>query len=354
MSNDTLAEARRQIDICNACRYCEGFCSVFPAINRERVFPDEDITQLANLCHNCQGCYYACQYTQPHEFALNLPKILAEVRSDSWQNNAFPAPFARAFQRSGTAIALALALSIAVLFWIVQTFRPETGEGFYAALSHAAMVAIFVPAFLAPVIIIALSLRRYWHSIGGGQLRISDAIEGFASAAKMRNLSGGHGEGCNFEDEDRFSNARRYAHQATMYGFLLCFASTALGTVMHYGFDLEAPYGLFSLPKLFGIPGGLLLSLGTFELGRLKLKSNRDLTDARSWGGDMGFIVLLHLVSTTGLLLYALGGNALMSGLLALHLGLVLSFFLLTPYSKMMHGFFRLASLMRDAQKKRQ
>ncbi len=46
---------------------------VFPAITRERAFADGDITQLANLCHNCRGCYYACQYTEPHEFALNLP-----------------------------------------------------------------------------------------------------------------------------------------------------------------------------------------------------------------------------------------------------------------------------------------
>jgi precorrin 3B synthase CobZ len=62
-------EARRQIEICNACRYCEGYCDVFPAMTRQRAFSDGDITQLANLCHNCRGCYYACQYTEPHEFA---------------------------------------------------------------------------------------------------------------------------------------------------------------------------------------------------------------------------------------------------------------------------------------------
>ena len=39
----TIAEARRQVEICNACRYCEGYCAVFPAINRERVFADGDI-----------------------------------------------------------------------------------------------------------------------------------------------------------------------------------------------------------------------------------------------------------------------------------------------------------------------
>ena len=352
MSNNAILEARRQIDICNACRYCEGFCSVFPAINRERMFPDGDITQLAALCHNCQGCFYACQYTTPHEFDLNIPKALAEVRSDSWQDHTAPAPFARLFHRSGTAIALALALGIAILFWLIQTYRPEGGEGFYAVMAHNMMVALFAPAFLLPVAVIAITLRRFWRTIGGERLRLSHVIEAFRSAAQMKNLSGGHGEGCNFEDEDRFSNARRYAHQATMYGFLLCFASTASGTVLHYGFGLHAPYDLISLPKLFGVPGGILLSLGTVEMIRLKLKSNRALTDARNWGGDMGFVVLLHLVSTSGLALYALGGSSALALLLPLHLGLVLAFFLLTPYSKMMHGFFRLASLMRDAQKK--
>lgn len=352
MSSNAIAEARRQIDICNACRYCEGYCSVFPAINRERAFPDGDITQLANLCHNCQGCYYACQYAAPHEFDLNLPRVLAEVRNESWQDQAFPAPVARLFQRSGVALALALAAGIAVLFWLIQTYRPEAGEGFYAVMAHSMMVALFVPAFLAPLAVIAIGLRRFWRSVGGERLRLSHVIEAFRSAAQMKNLSGGHGEGCNFEDEDSFSNARRYAHQATMYGFLLCFASTASGTILHYGFGLYAPYDLFSLPKLFGVPGGILLSLGTIELIRLKLKSNRDLTDARNWGGEMGFVLLLHLVSTSGLALFLFGATSAISVLLAIHLGLVLAFFLLTPYSKMMHGFFRLASLMRDAQKK--
>ena len=77
MSTDNLAEARRQLEICNACRYCEGYCSVFPGVHRRRAFSDPDIKHLANLCHNCRGCFYACQYTAPHEFALNLPAILA-------------------------------------------------------------------------------------------------------------------------------------------------------------------------------------------------------------------------------------------------------------------------------------
>ena len=47
-----IDEARRQVEICNACRYCEGYCSVFPAMTRQAEFAAGDITHLANLCHN--------------------------------------------------------------------------------------------------------------------------------------------------------------------------------------------------------------------------------------------------------------------------------------------------------------
>lgn len=354
MQIDLLNEARRQIDICNACRYCEGYCSVFPAINRERTFTDGDITQLANLCHNCRGCYYACQYTAPHEFALNIPKVLAEVRQESWQDFAVPSKFAALFQKSGVAIVIAGIVALALILFAMRSLGQNAGtDGFYALLSHSAMVAIFVPAFLLPLVTLAFSLRRYWQSVGGGGLQLSDVTEALKSAAAMRNLGGGHGEGCNFEDEDRFSNARRHMHQAVMYGFLLCFAATSIATIMHYGFGLEAPYPLFSLPKMLGVPGGILVSIGTAGMIWLKLRADKTLGDASAWGGEIGFILLLFLISTTGLALYAFGETALLDSLLAIHLGSVLVFFLLMPYSKMAHGFYRLTALVKDEQLKR-
>ncbi|MEM8843158.1 MAG: 4Fe-4S ferredoxin, partial [Pseudomonadota bacterium] len=66
-----MAEARRTMEICNACRYCEGYCPVFPAMERRRAFASADLGHLANLCHNCKGCWLACQYAPPHEFGLN-------------------------------------------------------------------------------------------------------------------------------------------------------------------------------------------------------------------------------------------------------------------------------------------
>lgn len=348
-----LGEARRQVEICNACRYCEGYCSVFPAITRQRAFADGDITQLANLCHNCRGCFYACQYTEPHAFALNLPGALAEVRHDSWRDLAWPGAFARLFDRSGVAISSVLVLAIALVFAFAQAFRPESGEGFYAHMSHGLMVAIFAPAFVLPLISVAVSMRAYWRQVGGGSIHLADVLDAMKSAGRMRNLDGGHGDGCNFEDGDRFSNARRHAHQATLYGFLLCFASTSAGTVLHYGFGMEAPYGFFSLPKLLGVPGGVLLCLGTAALAWLKTKADRSLGAPAIWGGEMAFVLLLFAVSATGLLLYMATGTALVAMLLPLHLGTVLAFFLLTPYSKMAHGFYRMAALTKDAADRR-
>ncbi|SFR34510.1 tricarballylate utilization 4Fe-4S protein TcuB [Litoreibacter janthinus] len=351
MQIDLLQEARRQAEICNACRYCEGYCSVFPALHRERAFADGDITQLANLCHNCRGCYYACQYTAPHEFDLNLPKALAEVRRDSWESFAWPQPVARKFHTHGGAIALASVLGFALLFLAIRAIGSAGGDGFYAALSHNAMVAIFLPAFIFPLSSLAVSLRRFWQSVGGTAIRLRHITAALGDVAKMKDLAAGHGDGCNFEEEDRFTHSRRYAHQAIMYGFLLCFASTASGTLLHYILDMPAPYPLWSVPKLLGVPGGILLTLGCGWMAALKLRSDRELGDAGAWNGDFGFIALLGFVGVSGLVLYLLGGSPAMPVLLAVHLGAVLSFFLLTPFTKMAHGFYRLAALIRNAQR---
>ncbi|WGV17354.1 tricarballylate utilization 4Fe-4S protein TcuB [Fuscovulum ytuae] len=342
-------EARRQIEICNACRYCEGFCAVFPAMTRQKAFAAGDLTQLANLCHNCRGCYYACQYTAPHEFALNIPAALAEVRVESWERLARPQAMARMFQTHGVAMAGLLVVVLAWFFWAMSVWRPEGGSGFYAYLAHGTMVAIFTPAFLVPLALIALSLRDYWREVGGGRVRLSHLQSALHSAAKMKNLSGGHGEGCNFEEGDRFSDRRRVFHQVMMYGFLLCFASTASGTIMHYALGWEAPYPLLSPPKLLGLPGGVMMVAGTAGLVWLKLRADRNLGAARVWGGEMAFILLLGGVAVTGLALYAATGSALVGPLLAIHLATVMVLFLLMPFSKMVHGFFRLAALVAEA-----
>ena len=81
-----LNEAERIMVICNACRYCEGFCAVFPAMEMRRTFDDKDLVYLANLCHNCRGCYYACQYAPPHEFDVNVPQTFSDLRAETYEH----------------------------------------------------------------------------------------------------------------------------------------------------------------------------------------------------------------------------------------------------------------------------
>jgi len=332
------AESVRQLGVCNSCRYCEGYCATFQALTRYREFDKPTVNHLANLCHNCRGCYYACQYAEPHEFAINIPSLLANIRAENWIHHIKPSWLARAMQQQVWPY-VALTFLFMVLFSLVIGVPWMSAEPFYTSIGHSVMVLVFAPLFIIPMASLAIGLKAYWRTIGGARLTVPDLKDAFKSAATLRQLSGGQGQGCNYESEDRFSAKRRWAHQITMYGFLLCFASTSTATLYHYLFGLPAPYSLFSLPKLF--------------VAYLKSRANPKLGWASNTVSDYLFIVLLFLVSTTGLLLYWFGSTMLASTWLIIHLTFVAVFFVSVPYSKMAHGFFRLAALCRESQLKR-
>ncbi len=126
---DAIINARREMEICNACRYCEGFCAVFPAVELRREFSAGDLSYLANLCHNCRGCYYACQYAPPHEWGINVPAHLAEVRAESYAEYAWPKPLAAGVQQNGTLVSLVAALGIAVVLILAMLLNsPATSS----------------------------------------------------------------------------------------------------------------------------------------------------------------------------------------------------------------------------------
>jgi citrate/tricarballylate utilization protein len=69
---------------------------------------------------------------------------------------------------------------------------------------------------------------------------------------------------------------------------------------------------------------------------------------------DLGFILLLFLTSLTGLLLLGFRETGAMGLLLAIHLGVVMAFFLVMPYGKFAHGFYRMAALLKSSIEQRQ
>ena len=108
-------EVARQLQICNACRYCEGFCAVYPAMTRRLDFGKADIHFIANLCHNCGACLHACQYAPPHEFAVNIPQAMAQVRGQTYADYAWPPALGQLYQRNGLTLALVAGLTLLLL-----------------------------------------------------------------------------------------------------------------------------------------------------------------------------------------------------------------------------------------------
>ena len=74
--------------------------------------------------------------------------------------------------------------------------------------------------------------------------------------------------GCGNESERPEPNRRLY-HHLTFYGFLLCFASTSVATLYHYGLGWVAPYAYTSLPVLLGTVGGAGITVGPIGLYRM-------------------------------------------------------------------------------------
>ena len=356
-----LAEADRLMTVCNACRYCEGLCAVFPAMELRRTFADGDLNYLANLCHACGACYVDCQFAPPHEFDVNVPQNLAIVRADSYQAYAWPRALAPLFARNGLAISLIAALSVAIFVagfvgWHdpAVLWGAHTGPGaFYRLMPHNAMVVLFGAAFLYAIVAAVMSVAQFWRDIGEPAAPLSQphsVWQAIKDAATLRHLDGG-GVGCYAEDE-RPSDNRRLYHHFTFYGFLLCFAATSVATVYHYLLGLEAPYAWYDLPVVLGTVGGVGLLIGPAGLFKAKLVRDPALEDKARLGMDAAFLAMLFLTSLTGLALLFLRASPAMGILLAIHLGVVFAFFITMPYGKFMHGLYRFAALVRYAQER--
>ena len=354
-------EVARTLQICNACRYCEGFCAVFPAMTRRLEFNKADIHYLANLCHNCGACYHACQYAPPHEFAVNIPQAMAKVRVQTYGDYAFPVALGGLYRRAGLTMALALAGGLALFLVMVLAMRgtllhePLAGN-FYAIFPHNLLAAMFGVVFVFAMVALGIGVTRFWRRVSPG-VRSGEtrgAAVGCAAhdALRLKYLDGGHGQGCN-NDDDAFTLLRRRFHHFTFYGFMLCFAATVVATLYHYLLDLHAPYPVLSLPVILGSAGGVGLLIGPAGLLWLNLKRDARTMDASQKPMDRGFIALLFLTSASGLALLAGRDTGAMAALLAVHLGIVMALFLTLPYGKFAHGIYRSAALLKYHIEKR-
>jgi citrate/tricarballylate utilization protein len=331
-----LREAERLMTICNACRYCEGLCAVFPAMEMRRVFSATDLVYLANLCHQCGACYSDCQYSPPHEFAVNVPSALAKLRHDSYRDYAWPRMFGGLFARNGLAVTIIAALSVAgfivgfVVWRAPAVLFVAQGADFYKVMPHGAMAGLFSAVTLYVIASFGFSLRAFWRDISREPPDGLSLAKAGRDSATLHYLGGG-GAGCTSEDE-RPSQLRR---------------------VYHYALGWQAPYGWTSAPVILGTLGGIGLLIGPAGLYALSCRRDPVLTDPSRRGMDVAFLAMLFLTSLTGLLLLVVRDTPVMGMTLALHLGFVLGLFLSMPYGKFVHGLYRFLALAKYARERR-
>jgi citrate/tricarballylate utilization protein len=349
-------EASRQLTICNACRYCEGFCPVFRALETRRVFKPDDVRYLANLCHDCRACYQACMFTPPHEFAINFPKLMSEARIESYQHWSWPRFMGKSFSETVRGLLLGCAAAAAVYgvaFALISSGRlvaQHLGPGaFYQIVPYTAMVLPALILFLYGAAIWLHGAVRFWTESDSPLLRtpsgIAPVFRAMVDALSLRYLGGG-GPGCSYPDEAP-SWSRRIFHSLVFWGFLLDFASTTCAFIYQDFRHVLPPYAFFSLPVVLGTIGGVGLVIGTIGLLWFKVASDRSLSARSAYSLDYAFLVFLGLVAFTGLLTLTFRDTAALGTLLVIHLGAVAALFITAPYGKFVHFVYRGFALIR-------
>ncbi len=133
------------------------------------------------------------------------------------------------------------------------------------------------------------------------------------------------------------------------YGFLAWFALTSSAAFEAYVFGRPAPYPVFSVPVLLGLPGGIGLIVGCSGLIWLKIVGNRASAAPELFGADFAVLGLLWQAAATWILLLWVRATDAMGTLLAIHLGVILALFLALPYSKFVHSVDQTLALIRNA-----
>lgn len=343
-------DAQKSCIICNSCRYCEGLCAVFPAMEKKREFSLQDIDYLANLCHQCSECFYDCQYAPPHEFNVSIPAQFAAVRQQSYKKYSFPNFLGKAFDKNAFITSIILLIALFVGFVLASDFSFEdsldAGGNFYMIIPYAYMVSTFVIVGGLVFIALCAGIFNFAKSIELKGINYEAIKQSLKDVFNLKYLGGHKGEGCTYPNESR-SNIRRYFHHLTAYGFLFCFIATTLGAIYQDFLGISAPYDFTQLPKIFGTIGGVMLCIGTLGLLILKLISDEKIVDKESVSMDYAFIIMLFLASFSGLILMLFKDSALLALVLYFHLSCVLAFFVMMPYSKFVHIFYRFVALLK-------
>ncbi|HVU76874.1 MAG TPA: tricarballylate utilization 4Fe-4S protein TcuB [Gaiellaceae bacterium] len=351
-----LSEANRQFSVCNSCRYCEGICAVFPAMELRSSFASGDVSYLSSLCHDCRACVHACPYSPPHEFAVDIPSLMAQARSETFETYARPQAFWRLLTRTSSILAAVLVTLILATTVAVTTHdagavvRTHTGSGsFYEVIPFLWLLLPAVAISICCAIAILAGAHGLAREATGGArqlVRLKPIAAAAADALRLKHLGGGGG-GCYYPAE-RVSRSRRRLHHCVFYGFGAMFLSTVAAAFQQDVLGIEPPYPVLSVPVVLGTLGGIATLAGCvgFLVIGIRSRGAGKIDDARRL--DRSFTVTLLFATLTGLLTLVLRSTSLMGAILIVHLAALGGLYLTFPYSKFVHWVYRYVALVRS------
>ncbi|MEM3714077.1 MAG: hypothetical protein QXF82_03930 [Nitrososphaeria archaeon] len=335
---DIIAEAARQLTICNACRYCEGYCDVWDAIEIRREFSPHDVLHLANLCHDCRDCFYACPYIPPHEFAINIPKIMKESRMISYKQFVFPKAFRWILDRfAQTYFILTFLIFLALMTYVVFLHGATI---FYK--SYLPMQLLFPPyifllleySMYAYVFILwYIEGSKYWKYISkGAKVEIKSVFKALGDVFLHKNFRGG-GTGCAYP-YDKGNYFRLVAHALVMFGFIIDWVG-----ILFY------PFVSLSFILLY-LLGSLMMFAGSVTLLIMSGLADKNVDTE----GISSFSGAFLLLSVSGILFFLFLPTPTWTIFFLIRVSSVGSIFLLAPFSKFIHPIFRFLSLVWNRQ----
>ena len=364
MLDELFTEAGRQLNICNSCRYCEGYCAVFPALERRTLLDTGDITQLASLCHDCRACFHACMYAPPHEFAVDPPRILSAVRRASYDRYLPPGGWLRPGWSRGWPARVTAGVLVALVLLVVAGATEGLGAlwrhgGPYQVIPYPALLVVVLLPTVCSVAVLLRGLALYWRAVHGPLRGLADwrALgTALAAAVRLRNMRGG-GEECYPPAGDPSpadpSPARRRLHGAVAGGFTACFAATVAAAFLQDVLGSPPPYPVLSVPVILGTAGGLSMLAGCAGLSALRRRGAPGAPRAGPGAADYGLLSGLGLLALTGLLTLLLRATPAFGLILVIHLAAIVVCFAIAPYTRFVHAGYRYLALVADAIEQR-
>jgi citrate/tricarballylate utilization protein len=345
--NDLFVEAERQLNVCNSCRYCEGYCPVWPVLEMLTEINDSNLRHLSNLCHDCRDCYTACMYTAPHEFALNPPEVFSGIRLETYRQYSWPARPAWARGVPGiAALAAAIAVIVVALAVLLHSTADQNMASPYRLLPHWVLIGIVSAPVVWGVVVTVLAGCRYWKDVHGPLRALARPVTWMVTLTdglRLRYMRGGGAE-CAYPGDEP-SGRRRALHTWLVGGLFLCLLSTIAAGVQQELLGWQPPYPFLSVPPLAGTLGGVAMIVGTAGLLAEKRRSREDLSTPAMRDADFALLSSLLLLAVSGLLTLLLRSTPLFLTVLVIHLVAVLTCFAVAPYSKFMHFVYRLLSI---------